>query len=74
GGGVRAEDMAPRLPDAGWPRGEAVAQERDAILDAILAGSAPGEDVFVVPTYTAMLDLRAELVARGAAQPFFETA
>ncbi len=51
-----------------------MAQERDAILDAILAGSAPGEDVFVVPTYTAMLDLRAELVARGAAQPFFETA
>ncbi len=73
-GGDRAEDMALRLTYAGWPRCEAVVREPAALLDAILAGSAPGEDVFVVPTYTAMLDLRAELVARGAAQPFFETA
>ena len=73
-GGDRAEDMALRLTYAGWPRCDAVAHEPGALLDAILAGSAPGEDVFILPTYTAMLDLRAELVARGAAQPFFETA
>jgi hypothetical protein len=35
------------------------------LLNAILAGTAAGEDVFVIPTYTAMLDLRAELAKRG---------
>jgi len=71
--GDRAEDMALRLTYAGWPRCDSVVHEPGALIEAILAGSEAGEDIFVIPTYTAMLDLRAELVRIGAAQPFFET-
>jgi hypothetical protein len=35
------------------------------MLDALVAGTAPGADVFVTPTYTAMLALRTELARRG---------
>jgi UDP-N-acetylmuramyl tripeptide synthase len=73
-GGERAEEMALRLRYAGWPAPEMVTGEPEKLVDALLARSAPGEDIFVVPTYTAMLDLRAELVRRGAAQPFWERA
>ncbi|MCL4240772.1 MAG: DUF1727 domain-containing protein [Dehalococcoidia bacterium] len=65
-GGDRAEDLAVRVKYAGWPAPGAVAHEPGKLLDAILAGTAPGDQVFVVPTYTAMLDLRAELARRGA--------
>ena len=65
--------MALRLTYAGWPRCDSVVHEPGALIEAILAGSEAGEDIFVIPTYTAMLDLRAELVRIGAAQPFFET-
>ncbi|MCC7364746.1 MAG: DUF1727 domain-containing protein [Dehalococcoidia bacterium] len=71
-GGDRAEDMALRLKYAGWPAPGAVVHEPAALLDAIVAGTAPGDEVFVVPTYTAMLDLRAELVRRGAVGRFWE--
>ena len=65
-GGDRAEDLAVRLKYAGWPAPRAVAHEPRRLLDAMLDGSAPGEDIFVIPTYTAMLDLREELLRRGA--------
>lgn len=65
-GGDRAEDLAVRVKYAGWPVPGAVAHEPARVVDAILAGTAPGDQVFVVPTYTAMLDLRAELARRGA--------
>ncbi len=71
-GGDRAEDMALRLKYAGWPAARAVAHDPGALLDAILAGTAPGDDVFMAPTYTAMLDLRAELRRRGAVGAFWE--
>lgn len=70
-GGDRADDMALRLKYAGWPVPEAVAQAASTLVDALLAGSAPGEDIFLIPTYTAMLDLRAELAKRGAASSFW---
>jgi UDP-N-acetylmuramyl tripeptide synthase len=71
-GGDRAEDMALRLKYAGWPAAERVTHSAGALLDAMLAGSAPGDDLFVIPTYTAMLDLREELTRRGAAGEFWE--
>jgi lipid II isoglutaminyl synthase (glutamine-hydrolysing) len=71
-GGVRAEDMALRLKYAGWPEPSGVAHEPSRLLDALLAGTPAGEDVFVIPTYTAMLDLRAELAHRGAAGQFWD--
>lgn len=65
-GGDRAEDLAVRMKYAGWERPAAVEHEAGKLLDAILAGTDWGDDVFVIPTYTAMLDLRAELHGRGA--------
>jgi UDP-N-acetylmuramyl tripeptide synthase len=65
-GGDRAEDLAVRLKYARWPEPGVVTHSAAALLEAILAGTAPGEDVFVIPTYTAMLDLREELARRGA--------
>jgi UDP-N-acetylmuramyl tripeptide synthase len=65
-GGDRAEDLAVRVKYAGWPEPGTVEHDPGRLLDAILAGTAPGDQVFVVPTYTAMLDLRAELARRGA--------
>lgn len=72
-GGDRAEDMALRLKYAGWPTARAAEHGPAALLDAILAGTAPGDDVFVLPTYTAMLDLRAELQRRGAVGAFWQS-
>ena len=71
-GGERAEDMALRLKYAGWPAAHAVEHEAVDFVDAILAGTKPGDRVFVIPTYTAMLDFRAELAHRGAVEQFWE--
>lgn len=71
-GGDRAEDMSLRLKYAGWPKAEAVARDPGAFVDSVLAGSKPESDVFLVPTYTAMLDLRAELARRGATRQFWQ--
>ena len=65
-GGDRAEDLALRTKYAGWPKPSAVEHHPAALLDAILAGTGPGDEVFVIPTYTAMRDLREELHRRGA--------
>jgi UDP-N-acetylmuramyl tripeptide synthase len=64
-GGDRAEDLAVRLKYAHWPAPAVTTHGMPHLLNAILAGTTAGEDVFVIPTYTAMLDLRAELAKRG---------
>ena len=71
-GGARAEDLALRLKYAGWPKPMSIEHEPAAVLDAVLAWTQAGDQVFVIPTYTAMLDLRAELVRRGAATSFWQ--
>ena len=72
-GGSRAYDMAVRLKYGGRAmEGVDVAPEPGAALDRCLALAAPGDEVFVLPTYTAMLDLRAELVRRGYTRPYWE--
>ena len=65
-GGERAEDLAVRLKYGRFEPPSVVEHDPGRFLDAILAESAPGDDIFVVPTYTAMLDFRAELARRGA--------
>jgi UDP-N-acetylmuramyl tripeptide synthase len=72
-GGDRAEDIALRLTYAGWPQPRAVVHDAASLLDAILRDTRPGETVAIAPTYTAMLDLRAELARRGAVMQFWET-
>ena len=71
-GGDRAEDAALRLRYAGWPAASAVAHDPGALLDAILRDTAPGDEIAVLPTYTALLAIRAELARRGAAAAFWE--
>jgi UDP-N-acetylmuramyl tripeptide synthase len=68
--GTRAEEMALRLKYAGVPATRiAVAPELAAGLDTALYGA--GRRVFALPTYTAMLGLRDELVRRGVAGSSF---
>ena len=64
-GGTRAGDAALRLRYAGWPAPAATAGSPAAFLDA-LAGRPSERPVTVLLTYTALLDLRAELSRRGA--------
>ncbi len=71
-GGDRSADMALRLKYAGWPGPLATERRPGVLLDRMLAGTAAGDHVFVIPTYTAMLDLRTELARRGAALPFWQ--
>jgi UDP-N-acetylmuramyl tripeptide synthase len=65
--GTRAAEMALRLKYAGVPEERLVVDgELSAALDAAVAGAPeqPGR-VVAIPTYTAMLELRQLLVARG---------
>ena len=70
--GVRAHDLAVRLKYAGV---EAVEPQTDPskALDLLIKTTSEGDTAYLLCTYTAMLDLRAELVRRGWAQPYWET-
>jgi UDP-N-acetylmuramyl tripeptide synthase len=71
--GDRALDMLVRLKYAGLDPASVVVAEAPAdSLDALLATAPPGDEVFVLPTYTAMLDLRAEMARRGYLEEFWK--
>jgi UDP-N-acetylmuramyl tripeptide synthase len=71
--GDRAEELALRFRYGGLdPEKVTLARDPARALDALLAATPPGGTAYVLPTYTAMLDLRAELVRRGAAKAFWE--
>jgi len=70
--GDRAPEMALRLKYAGVP--EAAIEVEPGLaeaLDRALAGAPAGGRLFALPTYTAMLALREELVRRGVAGSSF---
>jgi UDP-N-acetylmuramyl tripeptide synthase len=68
--GTRAAEMAVRMKYAGVPEDRITV--RDALEDGLDTAIASGEGpLYALPTYTAMLALRAELVARGAAKGSF---
>jgi UDP-N-acetylmuramyl tripeptide synthase len=72
--GTRAEDLALRLKYAGF--GDDVGTERStaAALRQALTATPEGKTLFVIPTYTAMLEVR-ELLAKGSgASRFWEDA
>jgi lipid II isoglutaminyl synthase (glutamine-hydrolysing) len=72
--GDRALDMRIRLKYAGVPMDRVeVADSPSAGVDAALRLAAEGDEVFILPTYTAMLDLRAEMARRGYLKPFWES-
>ncbi len=68
--GTRAAEMALRLKYAGWPATAIeVEPEIEASLDRAVA-AAPAR-LFALPTYTALLELRKLLTARGLAPEFW---
>jgi UDP-N-acetylmuramyl tripeptide synthase len=70
--GTRAAEMAVRLKYAGVPtdRLHVVPGVSPALDDAI--ARADSGRLYVLPTYTALLELRGELASRGHAVPFWE--
>jgi UDP-N-acetylmuramyl tripeptide synthase len=81
--GTRAADLCVRLkyagvlaPPAAADHPIAVAVEPDVAraLGRALANVAPGETLYIVPTYTAMLAVRGELERRGYVPAYWETA
>lgn len=70
-GGIRADDMAVRLKYADIPVVDTESDVRKA-LEKGLAATPPGETLYVLPTYTAMLELRRILSDMGYTHPFWE--
>ncbi|HLE78261.1 MAG TPA: MurT ligase domain-containing protein [bacterium] len=71
--GLRAEDMALRLRYAGVDDGRVLRLNAlDAAVDAARARAGAGERIFMLPTYTAMLELRRILQQRGLVRRFWE--
>jgi UDP-N-acetylmuramyl tripeptide synthase len=71
--GDRAQDMALRLKYAEVPAGvvTVAAGPWSAAWDQALTRTPPGVPLFVLPTYTAMLELRNVLVQRGLIRAFW---
>jgi UDP-N-acetylmuramyl tripeptide synthase len=69
--GIRAHDMAVRLKYAELPVGEVIPDREKAIRRAI-EQTPPGETLYVLPTYTAMLEIRKSLSDMGYTHPFWE--
>ena len=68
--GDRGADMAVRLKYAGFPVEKLrVYEDYDAMIDDMTAQDAP---VVIMPTYSAMMELRARLVSRFALSEFWE--
>jgi len=71
--GTRAEDMLVRLKYAGLDLSRVtLVKDLEAALAAGLGRVQSGGTLYVFPTYTAMLDLRAHLASRGLVEPFWE--
>lgn len=70
--GTRAEDMALRLKYAEWDE-SSIRLEPDIgrALDDALAATHPGECLTVVPTYTAMLEVRELLARKAGRRPYW---
>src|SRR5438105_4818380 len=70
--GDRALDLALRLKYAQVDAGRMeVVKGWSAALDRAVQGTPPGQTLFVLATYTAMLELRAVLAHKGSLQPYW---
>jgi UDP-N-acetylmuramyl tripeptide synthase len=77
--GTRAEDLALRLKYAGYADGASgddvpVERATAAALERALAATPDGGTLYVVPTYTAMLEVRELLAKRAGRATFWEGA
>ncbi len=72
-GGDRAYDLALRFRYGGLDADRlAVVPSVAAAFDAALKACGPDEDLYVLPTYTALLEFKALLAERGLAPEFWE--
>jgi UDP-N-acetylmuramyl tripeptide synthase len=69
--GTRANDLAVRLKYAGVEARKPQVESARA-LDELVAATPEGATAHILCTYTAMLDIRADLVRRGWAKPYWE--
>jgi len=71
--GLRAEDMAVRLKYAGVETARIqVEDDLERALERAITAAEPGETVYVLPTYTAMLSMREVLQRTGYVRGFWE--
>jgi UDP-N-acetylmuramyl tripeptide synthase len=71
--GDRAAELALRFTYAGFPRGRLeLVTDLGRALDRGLELVAAGAELVVLPTYTAMLELRAIATERGLTRPYWE--
>ena len=71
--GDRAHDLALRFAYSGFETDRMhVETDVHAAVDHALEAAPAGATIYALPTYTAMLDLRADLVERGVAHAFWE--
>ena len=70
--GDRAYDLALRFRYAGLESDRMrIAPDLETAVDQAVAATPPTRPLYMLPTYTAMLDLREILVKRGVAQEFW---
>ncbi len=69
--GIRAGDMAVRLKYADLPVGSVI-PDREKAMKVALEATPSGETLYVLPTYTAMLEIRRALSDLGHTHPFWE--
>jgi UDP-N-acetylmuramyl tripeptide synthase len=72
--GIRGTDMANRLKYAGveTDRISSLGADLEQALDRFVDLVSEGETAYILPTYTAMLDIRQILAGKGAIQKFWE--
>lgn len=71
--GTRADDMAVRLKYAGiYSNRITIENDKGAMFDAALNMLKPGETLYILPTYTAMLDIRKTLEKRYKLKYFWQ--
>ena len=71
--GLRAHDMALRLKYAGIAGGCVDIEESvPRSVDRAVRAASTGDRVVICPTYTALLEVRAELARRRVVSPFWE--
>jgi len=71
--GLRAWDMAVRFKYAGFEPGQVQVEENfEKAVELALRQTGPESKLFILPTYTAMLDIRRYLNKMGLGNPYWE--
>jgi len=72
--GTRAEELALRLKYADLATTPTLERDTARALASAISATPPGETLYIIPTYTAMLEVRELLAKRASKLPFWEQA